>query len=183
MDIDFAVQAGTDLADLDHTDREHRIDSLLVVPDREHLVVVKPVDREHPADTVAAEGRRDHRRDCSHLCYLRWSVVPSLDEEIGFHFAATEVVVDSAELEVADRVLRLGVADRDPMAVPAASSPGWHLGDTRRGRLHPHRRRSRPLRHYCCPALGMSLASWMIPERGPKPFCSTFSWNRLRPGQ
>lgn len=66
MDIDFAAQAGTGLADLVHTDREHRTDSLLVVPGREHLVVVKPVDREHPVDTVAAGGRRDHRRDCSH---------------------------------------------------------------------------------------------------------------------
>lgn len=66
MDIDFAVQADTGLVDLVRTDREHRTDSLLVVPDREHLVVVKPVDREHPADTVAAGDRRDHRRDCSH---------------------------------------------------------------------------------------------------------------------
>lgn len=66
MDIGSAVQAGTGLADLVHTDREHRTGSLLAVPDREHLVVVKPVDREHPADTVAAGGRRDHRRDCSH---------------------------------------------------------------------------------------------------------------------
>lgn len=66
MDIDLAVLAGTDPAVLVHTDRERRTDSLLVVPDREHLVVVKPVDMEHLADTVAAEGQRDHRRDCSH---------------------------------------------------------------------------------------------------------------------
>lgn len=66
VDIDLAVRAGTDPAVLVHTDRERRTDSLLVVPDREHLVVVKPVDMEHLADTVAAEGQRDHRRDCSH---------------------------------------------------------------------------------------------------------------------
>lgn len=66
VDIDLAVRAGTDPAVLVHTDRERRTDSLLVVPDREHLVVVKPVDMEHPADTEAAEGQRDHRRDCSH---------------------------------------------------------------------------------------------------------------------
>lgn len=66
VDIDLAVRAGTDPAVLVRTDRERRTDSLLVVPDREHLVVVKPVDMEHLADTVAAEGQRDHRRDCSH---------------------------------------------------------------------------------------------------------------------
>lgn len=49
-----------------HTDPEHHTGSLLVDPDRGHLVGVKPVDREHPADTVAFVGRQDHRRDCSH---------------------------------------------------------------------------------------------------------------------
>lgn len=66
VDIDLVVRVGTVPVDLVHTDLERHIDSLLVVPDREHLVVVKPVDMEHPADTVAAEGQRDHRRDCSH---------------------------------------------------------------------------------------------------------------------
>lgn len=37
VDIDLAVLAGTDPAVLVHTDRERRTDSLLVVPDREHL--------------------------------------------------------------------------------------------------------------------------------------------------
>lgn len=67
VDIDSAVRVDTGLGrHLVHIDPEHRIGSLRVVPGREHLVVVKPVDREHPADTVAFAGRRDHRRDCSH---------------------------------------------------------------------------------------------------------------------
>lgn len=67
VDIGFAVPVDTGLVRHPvHTDPEHHTGSLLVGPDREHLVVVKPVDREHPADTVAFAGRQDHRRDCSH---------------------------------------------------------------------------------------------------------------------
>lgn len=109
--------------------------------------------------------------------------MPNLDEEIVCRFAATAVVVDSAVPGVADREHRLVVAGRGPPAGPAASSPEWHRADSHRSRQHPDRHRSRPSRRYCCPVPGMSLASLMIPERGPKQFCSTSSWNLLRLGQ
>lgn len=108
--------------------------------------------------------------------------MPSLDEEIGFRFAATAVVVDSAVLEVAVQVHRPVAADRVLIAVPA-SSPEWHRVGNHRQQQLPDMHRSHPSMHYCCPVLGMSLASLTIPEREPKRSCSTFSWNRLRPGQ
>lgn len=106
-----------------------------------------------------------------------------LDEEIGFRSAAMEVAVDSAVSAVAV-VHRLATVDQVPFAAgAAANSPVSRREDNHRQRHHPDRYRSHPSMRYCFPALGTSLASWMIPETGPKWFCSISSWNLLRPGQ
>lgn len=109
--------------------------------------------------------------------------MPSLDEEIGCRSAAMEVAVDSAEPAVVV-VHRLAAVDRVPFAAGVvANSPVSRREDNHRQLHRPDRYRSHPSRRYCFPALETSLASWMIPERGPKWFCSISSWNRLRPGQ
>lgn len=109
--------------------------------------------------------------------------MPSLDEEIEFRSAAMEVAVDSAVLAVVV-VVRLVAADQVPFVVEVAvNSPVPSREGSRRQRHCPDSYRSHPSRHYCFPALGTSLASWMIPEREPKWFCSISSWNRLQPGR
>lgn len=123
-------------------------------------------DPEHHTGSLLVDPDREH-----------------LDEEIGFRSAAMEVAVDSAvpAVVVVDQMVAV---DQAPSAAGvAANSPVPSREDNRRQRHYPDSYRSHPSRHYCFPVLGTSLASWMIPERGPKWFCSISSWNRLRPGQ
>lgn len=123
-------------------------------------------DPAHHTDSLLVDPDREH-----------------LDEEIGFRSAAMEVVVDSAVPAVVV-VDRPAVVDQVPIAAGvAANSPVSSPEGNRRQQHCPDRYRSHPSRRYCFPALGTSLASWMIPERGPRWFCSISSWNRLRPGQ